>query len=193
MIILHVSDIHCASTTLRKLISEASYDLVAATGDFECLESAETLLSSPGDVVAVTGNMDNPSIRRRLSEAGVLVDGRQTVISGVRIAGVGGLDVASSIEMLSRNVDKVDLLLSHHPPRGILDVNLLGVHSGLDEVAWVSDKLGPRIHLFGHIHESPGSVISSGRLYVNPGPLLQGRYAIIDYTSLEARLLRVFE
>jgi len=167
--------------------------MIAATGDFECLESAETLLSSPGDIVAVTGNMDNPSIHRRLSEAGVLVDGRRTIINGVRIAGIGGLDVASSIKMLSRHSEDVDMLLSHHPPRGVLDTNLLGVHSGLDEIARISDELKPRIHLFGHIHESPGSVIVSGRLHVNPGPLLQGRYALINYRSLEARLLRVIE
>lgn len=190
MIILHVSDVHCATGMLRRVLGSVSFDMVAATGDYECMDTAEALLSAPAPVAAVTGNMDNPAIYRRLSEAGVLLDGSSRVIMGVRLAGVGGLDPAGSMQRLS-GLDGSDILLSHHPPRGVLDLSILGVHIGLDELVGLASRLGARVHLFGHVHESPGFRVEGGRLHVNPGPLLHGRYALVDYRRGVATLGRV--
>ncbi len=188
MIILHVSDPHCATGALRRILEEARYDLVAATGDYECLDTVEALIGAYSRVVAVTGNMDTPAIRRRLNEAGVLVEGRVASLSGIRVAGVGGLDPAGTMARLGGGAE---VLLSHHPPRGVLDLTLLGVHAGLEELVEVASRLGARLHLFGHIHESPGFRVEWGRLHVNPGPVLEGRYALIDYPRGDVALGRI--
>jgi len=159
-----------------------SYDILVSSGDFECVDAAEAFLGFGGKLIAVTGNLDNPSIYRLLSEAGVILDGRVSVVSGLRFMGVGGLDVASSLSNVKRVASgPVDVLVSHHPPRGVLDRTLLGFHAGLSEIRDLSGQVSPRMHLFGHIHESPGYTRVSGTLYVNPGPVLQGRYAIVVF------------
>jgi len=76
VLILHVSDVHCRRGLIRRAAQTGSYDLVVATGDLECVDIAEELLLLDTSVAAVTGNLDNPAVHHRLSEAGVLLDGR---------------------------------------------------------------------------------------------------------------------
>ncbi len=192
-VILHVSDAHCATQTLKRIVESVSYDILVSSGDFECVDTAEAFLGFGGKLVAVTGNLDNPSIYRLLSDAGVAIDGRMVDLLGLRFAGVGGLDVASNISSMSRlEPGMVDVLVSHHPPKGILDRPLIGVSAGLSELKSLVDRVKPRLHLFGHIHESPGYVRVSGTIHVNPGPVLQGRYAVIDLdVEASVRLARV--
>lgn len=97
MRILHVSDVHCNTATLKALLESESYDIVLATGDYECLDTVEALLSATAPIAAITGNMDHASISRRLAEAGVLVDGRLEFLRGLSIGGVSGMDPALSL------------------------------------------------------------------------------------------------
>ena len=189
--ILHVTDIHCNTRALRGILEAESYDLVLSSGDFECLDSVEALLSSPARVLATTGNMDNASIYRRLSDAGALLDGRVEAVSGLRVAGIGGMDVHGSLRALEEALgsEGLDVLVSHHPPHGVLDTPFRGVHAGLFEVKSLAERLRPRAHLFGHIHEAQGYVNVSGVLFVNSGPVASGFYSIID---LEVRGAEAF-
>ena len=186
-IILHVSDVHCHTRALAKIAGEAgAYDLVVFSGDAECIDAAEALLRLPCDVVAVTGNLDNASIYRLLRDAGALADGRVLEVLGFKIAGVGGLDPATNIERLETSLSeglRPDIMISHHPPRGILDRTLIGVSGGLESIARLTRQLKPGLHAFGHIHESPGTQHSGRTLFVNPGPAYEGRYALIRYES----------
>ncbi|MEB3844848.1 MAG: metallophosphoesterase family protein [Desulfurococcales archaeon] len=183
-VILHVTDIHCATRNLARVLRSESYDIVAATGDYECLDTVDTLLKeSKGRLVAVTGNIDNASIAGRLRESGVLLDGRLANINGYTFAGLGGLDLASSIQSLNGRLEdnvKVDFLLSHHPPKGILDRVFFGLHAGSRDVARIVERLKPKAHLFGHIHEARGSIVVGGTLYVNAGPLKRGYYSVVS-------------
>lgn len=183
MIIAHVSDVHCDTETFRELLSSEKFDLLLASGDFECVEAAEILVSCcPGRALAVTGNLDDPSVRRALDRGGVLLDGRLVKVQGFNIAGVGGIDFRSDITKLRRTVSKgdtVDVLVSHYPPKGMLDLTYTGVHIGLPEIELLVRELRPKVHLFGHVHESPGVELNGTTLSVNPGPLNMGKYAII--------------
>ncbi len=181
-VILHISDIHCANHKLVRLLKEETYDLVLATGDFECVDTAEALLArSQAPVYAVTGNMDDPSIARVLRDAGALLDGRTVNSLGLRIGGIGGLDPASSIASLRRRLggESLDILMSHHPPKGVLDRTFIGIRIGLRELWPILEMARPGLHVFGHVHESRGVEERGGTLFVNPGPLARGNYAII--------------
>ena len=182
--VLHVSDVHCASGNLRRVLESLSYDAVAATGDFECMVAVEVLLArARAPVAAVTGNVDHAAIYRRLREAGVAVDGSYSSLAGLSVAGVGGLDPGTSMRRLLAEPRRVDLLLSHHPPLGVLDRSFLGVNAGLEALWRVLEALEPRAHLFGHIHEARGWEARGGRVYVNPGPLAQGYYALLNVSE----------
>ncbi len=189
-LILHVSDIHCATRNLQRVIDGYSYDIVVASGDFECVDTAEALLRAPSPVVAVTGNMDDASVARILRDAGVLLDGRRMTVRGLVFAGAGGLDPAGSLSMLERKLssdNSVDVLVTHHPPKGILDKTIFfGLHAGLREVRELVFRVRPRAHLFGHIHEAAGHEVVEGILFVNAGPLRRGRCALVDLDRLQA-------
>ncbi|MCE9584539.1 MAG: metallophosphatase domain-containing protein [Planctomycetes bacterium] len=61
-----------------------------------------------------------------------------------------------------------DVLLTHGPPRGILDRTMSGDEVGCDALAAeVGSRVRPRLHVFGHIHEAYGMVERGGVTHVN--------------------------
>ena len=61
-----------------------------------------------------------------------------------------------------------DLLITHMPPFGIRDVNTGRVRSGCKDLAKiVLEKIKPRIHVFGHIHESHGWEVHKNTTFIN--------------------------
>lgn len=182
MRILIVSDVHCSTGNLGSMINSESYDLVLAAGDFECVDSLGPLEEAPAPVLAVTGNMDHAGVYRRLVELGFSVEGGVREVEGLRVAGVGGLDYRTSMERLKASIsgEGVDVLLSHHPPKGILDSPFRGLHAGLKDMLDLVERLRPRLHVFGHIHEARGYVTRHGTTYINPGPALKGYYSVAE-------------
>jgi Icc-related predicted phosphoesterase len=63
--------------------------------------------------------------------------------------------------------DDTDVLITHTPPMGILDQNRHGRHCGCPELQRRLVDLRPRIHCFGHIHASGGSLDLRGTTFVN--------------------------
>jgi predicted phosphohydrolase len=61
----------------------------------------------------------------------------------------------------------VDVLLTHGPPRGILDVTDAGEPVGCDDLLDAVRRVRPRLHVFGHIHEGYGRVDRDGTIFVN--------------------------
>jgi Icc-related predicted phosphoesterase len=63
--------------------------------------------------------------------------------------------------------DRVDVLVTHGPPEGILDKtnrgDLVGCRDLLDRVR----EVRPRLHVFGHIHEAAGRAEFDGITFVN--------------------------
>ena len=68
----------------------------------------------------------------------------------------------------------VDLLVTHTPPKGILDRAWLG-HVGCEALAAELPRIRPRLHLFGHIHEARGELLRDGTRHAN-GSALDVRY-----------------
>ncbi|MGC9071686.1 MAG: metallophosphoesterase family protein [Acidilobus sp.] len=191
MRILHLSDIHCDSDGLSRVLSQERYDLAVISGDFVCLDTLDAMEGYKERTLAVTGNMDDISIRRRLLSIGLLIDGRVREFSGLRFGGIGGIDPRADIMALKADLGKIerlDVLVSHHPPHGVLDRTFLGVRIGLRDLRDLLVMVRPRLHLFGHVHESPGQQVYEGIMAVNPGPLFQGRYALIELAKEEVRV-----
>ena len=63
--------------------------------------------------------------------------------------------------------EHVDILITHTPPFGILDTTSLGRSVGCEELRKRLKSLSPRLHLFGHVHESYGQLELDGTMYVN--------------------------
>jgi len=60
-----------------------------------------------------------------------------------------------------------DILITHGPPMGILDMTARGERVGCEELAVAVRRIRPRLHVFGHIHEAAGQVEVDGTHYVN--------------------------
>lgn len=61
-----------------------------------------------------------------------------------------------------------DILITHGPPKGILDKSYNGTECGCDNLLdCVKNRVKPRLHIFGHIHESYGYYFDDTTLFVN--------------------------
>ena len=58
--------------------------------------------------------------------------------------------------------ERVDLLVTHGPPRGLGDRVFFGAHVGCADLLARVRALAPRVHLFGHIHEARGEYHLAG-------------------------------
>lgn len=60
-----------------------------------------------------------------------------------------------------------DVLITHTPPRGILDQPRSQRHVGCRSLRSVVDRIQPRIHCFGHVHASPGATTVGATEFIN--------------------------
>jgi len=61
----------------------------------------------------------------------------------------------------------IDILLTHGPPFGMLDQTTEGKTVGCKDLMEVIERVQPRLHIFGHIHESHGRVENAATTFVN--------------------------
>ena len=61
----------------------------------------------------------------------------------------------------------INILVSHSPPRGKLDMSKDGRHVGCESLAKVVENIKPLVHVFGHIHEGHGFTCVGGVNYIN--------------------------
>lgn len=164
--------VHCGDATNLGTIKEVSqfyYDL--------------TQLPHKHKVV-IAGNHDflyerQPALARSMVPPGVTyLQDEQIVIEGFIIYGspftlefcewAFNMDRhdGTPAEKWAQIPDKVDILVTHGPPKGILDrlfYQRLGDQDLMDRVM----KIRPKIHAFGHIHYSYGEKMFDGIHFVN--------------------------
>jgi Icc-related predicted phosphoesterase len=63
--------------------------------------------------------------------------------------------------------EDLDILVTHGPPEGILDRTSRGERVGDAALRRRVDEVGPRLHAFGHVHESSGREDRDGTIYIN--------------------------
>lgn len=94
-------------------------------------------------------------------------------------------------EDIRQHWDKIpvytDVLITHGPPYGILDECFDGAHVGCRDLLKRLDKINPKLHVYGHIHEAYGSKIVEGTTFVNASMICEGE-AVLNapfYADLE--------
>jgi Icc-related predicted phosphoesterase len=67
----------------------------------------------------------------------------------------------------SRIPEETDVLITHTPPGGILDVSRSGRPLGCGFLAARVREISPTLHGFGHVHNSAGHIQIGQTTYVN--------------------------
>lgn len=75
-----------------------------------------------------------------------------------------GADIAKHWDLIPEGID---ILLTHGPPFGILDETTQGKAVGCEDLKQAIQRVRPRLHVFGHIHEAHGLVEVDGTTYCN--------------------------
>jgi len=74
------------------------------------------------------------------------------------VPGVWAFDIRPSqlAERTALIPDGIDILVTHGPPRRVLDRIVTGERVGSEELAAAVARVRPSLHVFGHIHEARG-------------------------------------
>lgn len=156
-------------------------DVLIHCGDSELSpEQLSTWLSQHGHprALAISGNMDNlndkqdrfPQHITYLQDSAVQVRGLNFYGSPWTPEFVGAFQLYSDSD--ARKVweaipQEVDVLITHGPPAGVLDRTSRGKRVGDHELATALRNIKPRVHCFGHIHESYGTLRQNSTLFCN--------------------------
>jgi len=133
----------------------------------------------------VAGNHDAPFANVTSKEAGVLLKNATCYLenSGVEIGGVKfwgspwqpeffnwafnlprGRRLA---EIWALIPDDTEVLITHTPPYGILDRVDSGEHVGCEDLRRALQRVKPKVHVFGHVHEDRGVTPQNGTTFIN--------------------------
>lgn len=189
MRILAFSDVHCDTDACAALLAAApDADLIIGAGDFaqrrEGLAQTMALLEPfAAKAVYIAGNNETPDELRAATSARVL-HGEMIDWQGVRIFGIGGAIPALNITAfesfdisevdaapLLAQGDCVDIVVTHSPPKGVVDVMDGRGSMGSVEVQKAIERLQPKLVFCGHIHDCWGQRGKIGQSEViNLGP-----------------------
>ncbi len=205
MRILYVVDVHDRFDAVPGALAEIGpVDALIVGGDittFGSPDDAERAIESwrplAPRLLGVAGNMDSPAIDARLLELGVSVDGRGVVLGDIGISGVSAaphspLHTPHEIpdEEIGRRAAaglaeardcRIRIFCPHAPPHGTACDRLRsGEHVGSPALRALVEQEQPDLVLCGHIHESRGEdTIGTSRI-VNPGPVAEGHYVLVE-------------
>lgn len=179
MRIVCISDTHLAHQETDLRIPDGDLLIHAGDGTFEgtLAETTDFLkwlasLRHPRKVL-IAGNHDwlfqkDPALARSIVPSGITyLEDSEVEIHGLRIYGSPWqpefLRWAFNLPRGPRLREKwgriprgIDVLVTHGPPAGILDLTPHGEHVGCEDLRLAVDKLEPRLHVFGHIHHGYG-------------------------------------
>ena len=190
MRILAFSDLHGSRKQATELVDAArTADLVIGAGDFcnmrRGLDEAVALLDGiAAPMVVVPGNAESvDELRAAAADRWTVLHGRGAEVAGIKLFGLGygvpptpfgewscDLSEAEAAEMLA-TCRVADILITHSPPKGVVDRTSQGVSVGSAAVAAAIERIQPRLAFCGHIHDSWGQEGQIGvSRVVNLGP-----------------------
>jgi len=211
MKLLIISDIHSSFRRFKRILDNENSDYIIITGDltdFEALHILkidEILNSKNLKALVVHGNCDPPESIDYIEKSSNMLNlhAKSVKIGEFTFHGLGGSNYTpfftpseySEDELRSFTYNfkygKRDILVSHCPPLGILDLTYSGIHAGCAVVREIMSNFD--IIFCGHIHESPGVCVdkSSSTIILNPGSASSGRYALFDLKTFDYELKKI--
>jgi len=133
--------------------------------------------------VVIAGNHDRaleerPRAARRALKDVIYLRDEEVELEGLRIWGspwqptfmswAFNLDRGAPIrEKWDLVPEGIDLLITHGPPAFRLDLTRRGERVGCLDLLATVRRVRPKVHVFGHIHESYGRMEAEGTLFVN--------------------------
>ena len=188
-------------------------DGVLFAGDFaECFNTPtgkpalEVLCKKHEVIFSVLGNCDEPSFSEELDNNDINVEKSLVFHQGIAIAGAGGgtkftgktpnerdeddiisdFNILDSSEADLENQGKWDnlIVISHNPPKDTkCDAVNEELHAGSALFRKFIEDKQPLAVVCGHIHEGCGIDSIGNTSIVNPGPLCEGFYGIMNISS----------
>lgn len=201
-----VTDIHGEKEKLRKILERENFEAILCAGDISDFnkfddyernleEILEVFNQKDKLVKAVPGNMDpeEPCVKH-LRQRRVNLHRKIGSFDGFEAVGYGGgktpfgtpfepegAEIKRTLDTLEKRMtsdNKVAVI--HQPPENTeLDV-ADGNHVGSPEVRELIEEADFDLVLTGHIHESRGRDNVSGTEVINPGPVMNGFYAVAE-------------
>jgi Icc-related predicted phosphoesterase len=133
--------------------------------------------------ILVAGNHDwcferDPEAARRLVRNAIYLEDAAVELGGTKFYGSPWqpwfLDWAFNLErgeplreVWSKIPEDTEVLITHGPPYGVCDRTLRGELVGCEQLLERVQRVKPKLHLFGHIHEGYGTVQTDETLFVN--------------------------
>ena len=175
---------------------------------FEHLETAKPVLEKitkkHENVFSVLGNCDSPDFLSEIEGADVSVEASLAFFEGTAICGSGGGTKFTGTTPFEREEDEIIsdynvvedssaecadenghwsnlILIMHNPPKDTACDKLPnGIHVGSEKLSEYIKKRSPFLVVTGHIHESAGIEKTDTTTIVNPGSLVEGKYAWVE-------------
>ncbi|MCK5917667.1 MAG: metallophosphatase domain-containing protein [Cocleimonas sp.] len=190
MKITFISDTHCQHYNL----SLGSGDMLIHCGDFSKKGALLDVASFSRYLakqdfkykIVIAGNHDFCFEDQRKEEAEKLLTDSDVIYlndSGITIKGIKiwgspvqpafydwafnrkrGAEIQAHWKLIPNDTD---ILLTHGPAFGILDLCRSGERVGCDDLLATIQRIKPKIHAFGHIHESYGMIKKDGTTFIN--------------------------
>lgn len=193
---LFISDIHGEEAVLEKLESiRKDYDLIVCAGDIgETVSFLEEFFSLGGNLYAIPGNND-PSSLKEIAGKHWLHGKRVELEDGIGMVGFGyspptpfgtpGEMEEEEIysQMAKLPIDRKTILVTHAPPKGVLDEVHEGVHAGSTAVQRIMEEKSPLVLVCGHIHEAEGKQKVGETTVLKLAPAKRMRGGVIEITG----------
>ena len=209
MKLLLISDVHGKTEQLEKLGEQIkAADAVLFAGDFTTFKKPETaepcvqkMRELCPNLFCVLGNCDDPALLPEIESLDASCEHSLVYFDGIQIAGSGGGSKFTgetpnerTEEDLQKDFDVIEnsglqeegqwsnlILVSHNPPKcQSCDQPAPGVHAGSQIFTDFIARAKPLAVLCGHIHEGAGIEKIGQTVVVNPGPLADGKYAVME-------------
>lgn len=217
MRVLVVSDIHGETEKLEEILDVESYEAILCAGDLSDAAEFEDYGGRLEEVLdlfeeaevpvrAVPGNMDpEEDSVRALRDRRMNLHRNTAAIGDLEAIGYGGgktpfgtpfepdgQDIKQTLSTLAeRSAGEITVAVVHQPPADSSVDVADGNHVGSEEVRELIEGTNLDLFLTGHIHESRGTDEISGTKVLNPGPVLEGFYAVVETDEMETELKEI--
>jgi uncharacterized protein len=195
-----IADIHGAVEPIgRARDAIGSADAVVIAGDLSrrgASSDAERVIGAIEEInrniIAVPGNWDGHRVIDMLQARNISVHGRTIRMGDVVFFGCGGAPksfIRTPTVYTEKEIERFldegygdaldvpnTVMVTHTPPRGILDRAIFRIHAGSRAVREFIESRAPRLVVCGHIHEDPGVQQYHNTLVVNPGSFRKGKF-----------------